>query len=240
MTELPTRLLRETLRAGLTRDSSSGCLDTETLAAWSDGTLSGRDRAAAEAHAASCARCQALLAAMVKSTPDVPSRTWWRPSVFGWLAPLAAAAAALIVWINIPHTPPRQPVAAGATAASAPATAPSIAEQSRQPTSRPTDATQTADAGTDALKKGLEPKVRAAAPAPATPHREKAERLTAAAAESMRSGAREAEPGAPSGALRDSAVATPPVVPPLPVAQPAPPPAAAADAASTANTAPAS
>jgi hypothetical protein len=239
MSELPTRLLRETVRAGLTPESSSGCIDTDTLAAWSDGTLSGRDRAAAEAHAASCARCQALLAAMVRSTPDAPLRTWWRPSVFGWLAPLAAAAAALVVWISIPHTSSQQPAAAEATVASAPATAPSIAEQSQPPTSRAADAARTAD---EAFKKGLEPKTRAALPAPATPHREKAERRPAAAAESNRSGLREAQPGASSRGLPDSAVATPLVVPPLPAAQPAPPPPppATADAATRVNTAPAS
>jgi len=237
MSELPTRLLRETVRAGLTPDSSSGCLDTETLAAWSDGTLSRRDRAAAESHAASCGRCQALLAAMVRSTPEVPSRSWWRPSVFGWLAPLAAAAVALVVWINIPATPRQQPAAVETTAAPPASTPPSIARELQQAPSAPSAAAPTADARRDASKKPVEAKLPAAPPAAAAPHREKAdERPTTAATESSRSAFREAEPKVPPGGLRDSAVPAPAVVPPLPVAQPAPPPAAPADSASTVNT----
>ncbi|PYR06602.1 MAG: hypothetical protein DMF99_25485, partial [Acidobacteria bacterium] len=105
---MPTRLLRETLRGRMTPASSSGCIDTETLAAWSDGALSARERAAAESHASICLRCQALLAAMAQletsetSSPPTPARGWWRGSTIGWLVPVAVAAAAVLLWINVP------------------------------------------------------------------------------------------------------------------------------------------
>ncbi|HEV8315894.1 MAG TPA: zf-HC2 domain-containing protein, partial [Vicinamibacterales bacterium] len=62
MTKSLDRLLREALRERTAPNLSGPCLDAETVAGWFDGTLGARDRAAAEAHAADCARCQALLA----------------------------------------------------------------------------------------------------------------------------------------------------------------------------------
>src|SRR5437660_12625851 len=79
------------------------CLDAETLAAWADGELDSRMRAAAEAHAADCSRCQALLAAMVRTAePAAAAKPWWRLPAIKWLAPLTAAAAALFVWAIVP------------------------------------------------------------------------------------------------------------------------------------------
>ena len=52
-----------------TADAATGpeCLDADTLAAWADNALGAAELAAAEAHAADCARCQAMLAAMARS-----------------------------------------------------------------------------------------------------------------------------------------------------------------------------
>jgi hypothetical protein len=101
------------------------CLDAETVAAWMDGGLDAAGVAAAEAHASTCERCQALLATVVKTlpieTPLAPgheargtARFWkW------WLAPLAATAAAVTIWMVVPQTPmqtPMQPPAASAPA----------------------------------------------------------------------------------------------------------------------------
>src|SRR5690349_20730866 len=99
MNDVPRGLLRETLRSRMTPDA--GCIDSDALAAWSEGTLDARDRDALERHAADCARCQALLAAMARTEPQPSPSRWWRPSTFGWLAPLAAAAAAILLWINL-------------------------------------------------------------------------------------------------------------------------------------------
>ena len=63
-------LLRRALVAPPTPQVSEACLDAETLAAWVDGGLDQTALALAETHAASCARCQALVAAMVRSAPE--------------------------------------------------------------------------------------------------------------------------------------------------------------------------
>ena len=80
------------------------CLDAETLAAWADDRLTAAERDAVEAHAADCARCQAVVAAMVRAEPPAePAMAWWRRgSTLGWLVPLTAAAAAAIWFILLP------------------------------------------------------------------------------------------------------------------------------------------
>jgi Photosynthesis system II assembly factor YCF48 len=85
-------------------NSTDACLDADTLAAWADGALDAGALAAAEAHAADCARCQAMLAAMARTTPLAPAQAvapWWKPA-FRWLVPLTAAAAAVLVWTIVP------------------------------------------------------------------------------------------------------------------------------------------
>jgi hypothetical protein len=60
-----------------------------------------------EAHASECARCQALLANIVQAAPDLfPSasqESWWRGLGLRWLVPLAAGAAAVIIWVAVPN-----------------------------------------------------------------------------------------------------------------------------------------
>jgi hypothetical protein len=85
-------------------NSTDACLDADTLAAWADGALDAGALATAEAHAADCARCQAMLAAMATTTPLAPAQAvapWWKPA-FRWLVPLTAAAAAVLVWTIVP------------------------------------------------------------------------------------------------------------------------------------------
>lgn len=109
MSDIPSRALRDTLRDQLAQtppsspSSTSGCVDADTLAAWCDGMLSRRDRAVVESHAASCERCQAMLAAMARTATPVPDRKWWQVSTVRWLVPIAATAAlAVAVWIKSP------------------------------------------------------------------------------------------------------------------------------------------
>jgi len=125
MSDVPVRLLRETLRDDAATAASPACLDADTLAAWSDAALSAADRATAESHAANCARCQAMLAAMALTAPPAPARRWWRAGTYKWMVPLTAAAAAVVLWSVIPRTPaapqtgaPRAPLVV--TAAPAP------------------------------------------------------------------------------------------------------------------------
>lgn len=86
-------------------DSTDACLDADTLAAWTDGALSAAELSAVEAHAADCARCQAMLAAMARTTPLGPAPAaapWWKPAL-RWMVPLTAAAAAALVWTILPQ-----------------------------------------------------------------------------------------------------------------------------------------
>ena len=98
-------LTRELRRDG-TADAGAACLDAETLAAWMDGGLDRDALAVAEAHAADCARCRAMLAALgrtasVEAAAAAPRRLWrW------WLAPIAAATAATVLWVIVPSDRP--------------------------------------------------------------------------------------------------------------------------------------
>jgi photosynthesis system II assembly factor YCF48-like protein len=96
------RLLPEMLHARAANAQPDGCLDAEAAAAWADDALGPRERSTAEAHAAGCARCQALLAAMVRTSPPAAVHSWFRLPALAWLAPVTAVAAALIVWMIVP------------------------------------------------------------------------------------------------------------------------------------------
>jgi hypothetical protein len=92
-------------RAGGPR--SSACLEAETLAAWSEGTLPASETVAIERHVADCARCQALVAVFAKTehvTAAAPPQRAWS---LRWFLPLAAgtAAVATLIWIGRPDTP---------------------------------------------------------------------------------------------------------------------------------------
>jgi hypothetical protein len=117
---LETALQRE-LRAAAMPPATDACLDAETVAAWLDGGLDATGMAQAETHAASCARCQALLGTVAKTMPATTapagSARLWR----WWFAPLAATAAAVTVWMVAPQppsaTPPVEPAAVSSPAA---------------------------------------------------------------------------------------------------------------------------
>lgn len=86
--------------------SEGGCLDAEMLAAWSDGALDAAQTTIAEAHVSTCARCQSLVGTLARGTtahhaleaPEARQAHWrW------WLAPLAAGAAAVTLWMVVPE-----------------------------------------------------------------------------------------------------------------------------------------
>ena len=95
------RLLTQALREETAPDAAN-CLDAETVAAWMDGVLPADVLAAAEGHAAGCARCQAVLSAMARTAPPVARRSWWPASLtFRFLVPATAAATAVALWIAV-------------------------------------------------------------------------------------------------------------------------------------------
>lgn len=96
MTELPDRLLRGALHDTASTAPSPTCVDADTLAAWADDTMTDAERAAVEAHAADCAPCLGLLAAMARTEPTPIETSRWHARLT-WLLPLATAAAALVI-----------------------------------------------------------------------------------------------------------------------------------------------
>ena len=83
------------------------CVDGETLAAWSEGSLPPVQAESVELHLSSCPSCQALLAAFVHTTPAQPAAVpLWRRWQLQWLVPLATATGALVIWLSVPGRPP--------------------------------------------------------------------------------------------------------------------------------------
>jgi len=107
------RLLQKTLAGGHSSAAGAGdeCPEPEVLAAWVDGGLDEKNVALVEAHTSKCARCQALLAAVVEAAQTAPDasvpawrETWLGGWGFRWLVPVAAsAAAAVILWVVVPN-----------------------------------------------------------------------------------------------------------------------------------------
>jgi len=95
--------LRQTPIAG---ERADACLDAETMAAWTEGTLDAPLRSMAEAHAATCGRCQEMLAIMLRTTPVAtasagsPIRKWLM-----MLGPALAAATAVALWTAVDRRP---------------------------------------------------------------------------------------------------------------------------------------
>lgn len=96
--------LTHELRAAVTPDRDA-CVDAETLGAWADGGLEAAQMASVEWHVSTCARCQAIVGATARSAPLTPGTEaagtffLWR----WWLAPLAATAAAVTLWMVVPQ-----------------------------------------------------------------------------------------------------------------------------------------
>ena len=75
------------------------CLDAETLAAWTAGSLSGAALEDVQLHVADCPRCQEIAGTLARLSsvaphpkPAVSSRRW-----LAWFVPLATATAALAI-----------------------------------------------------------------------------------------------------------------------------------------------
>jgi hypothetical protein len=107
------RSLDRMLRRGAAhpgRARHEDCPDGETLAAFADRGLDAGGSRAVEQHIAGCDRCQAITAAMVRAdsaastTPEPLARASWWPSnrMIRWLAPAAAAALAVTLWVLVP------------------------------------------------------------------------------------------------------------------------------------------
>jgi hypothetical protein len=96
-------VLRRVLSDDVEVSDQAECLDGETLAAWSSGSLRADEAATVERHVADCGRCRTLVAVFVQSTPAEPAReSVWRRWRLGWVVPVATAATAAALWVAVP------------------------------------------------------------------------------------------------------------------------------------------
>jgi hypothetical protein len=176
------RLLRQSFETPPRGLAGGACLDAETLSAWTAGSLSGSALEAVQLHVADCSRCQELAGTLMRLSatvphpePSAPRRRW-----LAWFVPLAAAAAAVVIWFAVPGNLGK-PVTTGElerARASRGAAAPEVTSPERPsleaaPAAVPEQAENKVVAGTDADRQ------RAAAPAraPAQPQEEQRDAL---------------------------------------------------------------
>jgi hypothetical protein len=118
-------MLRRVLSARRSASTQSPCVDGETLAAWTSGSLGAALAADVERHVADCARCQAMMAVFVQTEPVAPTtETIWRRWRLGWVVPLATAATAAALWIALPGNSTLPPPPTADTASRSVAVAP--------------------------------------------------------------------------------------------------------------------
>lgn len=116
-------------------------LDAERLAALMDGALSRAERAAAERHAADCGECLQLLAAMARTEPTLP-RQGWLPAIAKWGVPIAAAATAVALWLNVDRRQMQPAPAALETKATDPSSRPTETVPAPTVPSRPVETSE--------------------------------------------------------------------------------------------------
>jgi len=192
-----------------TNATRSQCIDAETLAAWADGGLPAHDAAQVELHLSNCDRCQAVLAAFVRSEPAAAVvLPFWSRRPVRWSAGVLAAAAAvtLVVWSGRPAVEPKQEATMALNEAGAEASA-----EFRAPA--PLASRPAADKRIDDLKKAATEEAKAPDSASQLANQAKEKPISQAAAEAERQ------------AVLPSATA-PAALPPVPATPP--PPAAQA------------
>ncbi|MEQ1757545.1 MAG: hypothetical protein ABL986_04450 [Vicinamibacterales bacterium] len=102
------KLLARALARGESGDSS--CVDAEALAAWTERTLPAAMMTRVENHVSGCARCQAVVAALVRSEPEAaPVESLWKRWHIGWLVPVAGTAAAIAIYVATRPPAPQAP-----------------------------------------------------------------------------------------------------------------------------------
>jgi hypothetical protein len=109
------RLLRRTAAGRASAHAQGDCLDAETLAAWTDGSLTGAQRNAAETHAADCERCLTVLAAIAQATPAPATVRRFSWLSVRWLVPLTTAAVAITAWVLVNEPSPSRTAPSTAT-----------------------------------------------------------------------------------------------------------------------------
>ncbi len=156
------------------------CPEAEVLALYAEQELSSDERGPVEAHVADCGRCQATVAAFVRSAPEPGGSEgagspvalpWW--ASWRWLVPVASVAGvvALAVWLGRGPAEPLAP-ASDVTASATPsvATAPAPDAAARDAAARAANAQVLGERVTQPLADTRVPAAlprQAAAPSPA-------------------------------------------------------------------------
>jgi len=102
------RELSRALRARAAAPAAGPHLDADTAAAWIERRLDPQAAQSTEAHLASCADCQAMVATLARITPEPEpaAGSWWSVVRRPWLVPATAAAAlALVIWVSQAQRP---------------------------------------------------------------------------------------------------------------------------------------
>jgi hypothetical protein len=117
------------------------CPSPDDLAAFADGALFGDEQSAVVLHLSACARCQDIVSAVVRMSAavDVPEAPQRRPvgelvafpappgrRIWRWVAPVAAATAAVLAWVVVSPVEPRRSPAVVEDASTARKEAPSV------------------------------------------------------------------------------------------------------------------
>jgi hypothetical protein len=157
---------------------AGACPDAEMLAVYAERRVAAEERMILESHIATCLRCQAHVAALVRSEPPATEASLfasWFAGTWRWLVPAASAALVLLaVWVaRSPMTTPMQkpvaqqtqPSVAAETPAASPAE-PTAAPRANEVLAERTAKEATAPSASDA-RRGVEAFRSAQAPPPA-------------------------------------------------------------------------
>jgi hypothetical protein len=217
-------VMDELLRRALSESrASTACVEADEVAAWVDGGLQPAEAAAVEAHVSSCARCQAMMATLVRTAPVVSAPGIWARILPGrtgrgvrWLVPVAGVAAALAVYVA---TRPEAPAPALESIDSRVAQSESSVADGRLlagPASEPAEALPS--------REGLDKDASAPPASPAAPSGTTSPAAGPTTAEAVRDRLSAPAPDAvPPGSIPQVAAAPPaPAAPPVAAAAPAP------------------
>lgn len=200
------RLLRRSAAPAADERSSGGCLDAETLAAWTDGRLPAAQSQAVEAHAADCPRCLAVVAALSRTAPPPDARAS-RPAWLSvrWLVPLTTAAVAVTAWVLVqgPAPAPAPTPSAPPPLESAGRGEPAPVVRQDQPSRSSSLESHKQEAVSGRAEDRAKSRARAGAPSAETVVTEKAAPPASAAARDMLSAAAPASPPPPPEARVD-------------------------------------
>ena len=199
--------------------TSDNHVPAEALAAWAEGRLAAAEAATVETHLSSCASCQETLAVFAHTEPDtrpdpsvVSGFRWFR---WRWAVPVAAAATAAAIWVDVPNDPTqdefeRTVAPAVEERAAAPAAPPASADtaapapQASADAAAPTEEARPLSSRRDAANSGFEDRAEKQAPPPTERDQEKAAAPEPAAPAAAR--AAEASAAPDQGRLRAESV----------------------------------